>query len=463
MSNTVYYEDDYQRDRNRKGLLLAQTRFSAQIKPFIEGKPDRLNYVRSEINRIVTECSAETKADESYVAQRLEQFVADAVAVTEPEHMDLEGNREESLPPEKNDPSVKNPEPDAETSVLDHGTVLEDEILEPDAKIDLNDDTAKASCFRCGNELNVVVAKLSKVCPSCTSELSKLADVAPLVPNSQGMSPANPNQLVQCDWCASKGYHFEGTPDQVQQHIQTQHQAEMQQQQMQQFQQPAAKTADQEDMTPPNPAPDTVKADEGISDQANPVHHFDDAVQDMADHAAAVQFSTPSDEEVQKIAEQYGSDPETIKSKLITRANFGQYTAVDGQLTQADETVPDGYTEVDLEGMGGAVQSHNAQVPVSIAVGKVSKDLGVEEDLVYNMLKDAYGDSLGDQYTASVQGDHRFYLPNDMVPEQKEEPPAAQPTPQQQQQIGPTPQPVSSIRELVELDRRRAQLSLQSR
>jgi hypothetical protein len=459
--NEIFLDDELQREANRKALLLAQTRFTAQIRPFIEGKPERLAYVRSDLERIVIEASAAVNADELYVSDRFKAYVADAVAVSEPQRIDLDADREESLPPPKNDPAKKNPEPDAETTVLDHGTVLEEEATEPDARVDLNEDTAKASCFRCNATLNPVVAAASKVCIPCRDELAKLADASPLAVSppqgtGTGISPANPNQLVQCDFCAAKGYHFEGTQAQVQDHINTQHQQELQQTLQQQHQQPVAvgKVGAPEDVTPPDPASDTVKADEGLSDEANPVHHFDDVIQRMADRAAAVQFSTPSDEEIQAIADQYGLDPDEIRDKLFVTATFGEFTGANGSV--GDASVPDGYTEIDMEGMGGRVDSHDAQVPYELARNQVANDLGMESNLVDNMLKDAYGGDLGDQYHASVSGEHRYFLPTEIADaiKKQEPPPAAPPDPA----VGPTPQPVShrvSIADIINEDRRR--------
>lgn len=462
----IFVEEQLQEEANRRALLLAQSRFNSEIRDFISGKPERMAYVKADLDQIIIESATEAGADPNYVADRFMVYVAEsydhpAVAVSEPEHMDIDsGSNEEGVPPKKNDPLKKNPEPDAETSVLDHGTVLEEEILEPDARIDLNENTIKSHCFRCDAELNEVVAAVTTVCPDCTKKLGD--SLAPLGPSPVGqgnISPANPNTQVQCNFCAAKGYHFEGSQDQVQQHILQQHQAELQQQHQQMLTQPApgttAKVAGPEDNSPPTPDSqnDTVKVDEGVSDKANPVHHFDDAVQSMADKAAAIQFSAPDDEDVQNIASQYGLDPEEIKKNLYVTATFGDFTGANGHLTDKDTQVPDGYSEVSLEGMGGQV-THNALVPVDLAIDKVSQDLQMKPDLVRNMLADSYGDNLGDDYHASVSGDHRYYLPSALVDQGEEKQQKQQ---DQQQKVGPTPQPaapVASINSLMEKDRR---------
>lgn len=436
--NEVYYSDQVQQDNNRKALLIAQTRYNAQLRNFVGTSQARLAYVKADLDRIIVEAASTFGADEQYVADSFLRYVAEAVAVSEPERIDLEADREDALPPKKFDPAKKNPEPDAETSVLDHGAVLE-ESIEPDAKIDLNEDTAKASCFRCDEELNPVVAKVSKVCVPCSQKLGELAPLGPS-PVGQGMSPANPNTLVQCDYCSAKGYHFEGAPDQVQQHIATQHQQEIQQQLQEQAQQPlqmAVAAGEEEESTDPV----QVEPD---PNETNPVHHFDDVIQQMADRAAAIKFSEPQDDEVQLIADQYGVDADELRDKLYVTATFGDFVGVNG--SESEDTVPDGYTEVDLEGMGGRVEAHDAQVPVQLAVQKVAEDLGMKDNLVYDMLRDSYGADLSEEYHASVSGEHHYYLPSDMVPQEM---PTGAP------ESAPPQMPVASLQDLIDSDGRK--------
>jgi len=481
MDNEIYTDDLVQKERNQRGLLLAQTRFNQQFKAFVNNSPGRLSYVRPDIARMIEEIADHTEADFEYLTTRFDQYLSE-VAVSEPQKVELEFSADElkrGNPPPKNDPDQVDPEPDATTDVRDHGTVLEEEALEPDARIDVEtgdkkslsftDESSWKLCFRCNNKMNPVVSSASPVCPDCTKELKEaLAPTVnptvgpatapvPAVPNyQQYFSPRdqNPDAIQVCNLCAAKGQHFEGTAQEMQQHIQQSHPEIA-------TTQPAApiaavKEAGPEDVSPPNPAPTDVSADEGLTEAQNPVHHFDDVIQQMADRAAAIQFSTPADDEIQQIAQQVGAQPDEVKDKLQVSATFGKFTAVNGQLTENQNDVPAGYAEVDMEGMGGQVETHNANVPTDLAAEKVASDLGMEKDLVYNMLKDSYGDDLGDEYTASVSGDHRFFLPESMVQQQAESPnqdntqptaPPAQPT-----------QPVSrfTLAELIEQDARAA-------
>jgi hypothetical protein len=400
--NEIFIEDKLQQDANKKALLLAQTRFRAQILPFVGNKPERLAFARNEVDRIVAECATQMGADVEYVQSRFDAYIADAVAVSEPQKIELEFSQAElndGSPPKRNDPDKVNPEPDATTEVTDSGIVLE-EGVDPDATVDLNDDTQKTTCFRCGGDIQGHLASSgSKVCVVCTFDLRNKLGLGQS-PTEQYMVPADPNARVECTFCAQKGQHFEGTQDEVNQHITSSHQPELMQQHMQ----------PQFNVQPVAALDDSETVDDNAS---NPSHHFDDVIQQMADRAAAQQFSQADDQEVQEIAQRYGLNPDEIKKNLIATATFGNFTAVNGQLT--DDGVPDGYTEVEMEGMGGRVESHDAQVPVQAAVNKVAQDLQMEPDLVYSELRDSYGTDLGDQYHASVSGEHRFFLPNNMI------------------------------------------------
>jgi hypothetical protein len=53
------------------------------------------------------------------------------------------------------------------------------------------------------------------------------------------------------------------------------------------------------------------------------------------------------DDTVQQIAQQYGLDEDTVRDKLDVIATFGDYTAVNGSLS--DEADTDGKSEVTLE------------------------------------------------------------------------------------------------------------------
>jgi hypothetical protein len=350
LDNLVYTDDLEQKERNQRGLLLAQTRYIQQFKPFVKGSADRLAYVRTDIARMIEEISDHTGADFEYLSTRFNDYLAE-VAVSEPERIDVEFSADElkeGNPPEKDDPTQVNPEPDATTDVRDHGTVLEDEALEPDARIDVETGDKKSlsfvdkesweKCFRCSNPMNPVVSKVSPVCPDCTKELlGEREALAPTVNPTMGpaaptpanyqqyMTPRdqNPNAIMTCNLCAAKGQHFEGTAQEMQQHFATAH-PELSTEQ-QQAPLGSTKEAAPGDPAPPVVGPPDVDADEGLSEQQNPVHRFDDVIQQMADRAAAIQYSTPDDDEIQTIADRYGLQPDQIRDKLQVSATFRRF------------------------------------------------------------------------------------------------------------------------------------------
>jgi hypothetical protein len=206
---------------------------------------------------------------------------------------------------------------------------------------------------------------------------------------------------------------------------------------------------------------DDTKDDPGVQEDKpidvdpqddTPADKFDTYVQDLANHAAARQFSIPDETEIQQIAQQYGLDEDQVRQSLVARATFGDFTATNGDFNGD----VDNSNYVEITDLGGQVNSHEALVPVEIAVQKVAEDMNMEPNLVYNMVKDRYGADLPDKYHASVSGEHHFYLPKDLVGNQDQ--PQAQPY---DPHVGPTPQPTQptsrlTFKEFIDLDRKRA-------
>lgn len=162
---------------------------------------------------------------------------------------------------------------------------------------------------------------------------------------------------------------------------------------------------------------------------------FNDIVQAMADHAAAREFSTIADDEIQAIAGQYSLDPNEVRSKVIVSATFGDFTALNGKVGETE--VPEGYTPVTLEGMGGVVEAHEAIVPTNSAVRKVAEDLGMESDNVYASIKEAMGADLTEEYHTTVSGEHTFYMPQELLNQGELQAPEPPPPAQPQQQPSP--------------------------
>lgn len=428
----LFYEDTIERESNLKGVLLATTRFKNALLPWVsKNTVQRLPYVDHEVSRIASECAAEVGADRDYVESRLRQYIAEAVAVSEPEKMDLE-DRGEASPPEKFDPAPVNPEPDAVTDVHEHEPVLVDEILEPDATIDITesitssiaDEESWDPCFRCGKKVNPVVRLASPVCTACTDELRALAQspLAPPVPPG-ALQPADqdPNEQVICTYCQEAGIRFSGTREQLEQHVLQHHAQDMREDQAAALQQTAA----------------------GDS----PVTSFDSNVANIANKAAAKHYSQPTDEDIDRLSNDLGLDREDVRSNLRVIAQFGEFVGVNGGLTDVegiDAAVEEGAQSV---GEGGRVESHTAVVPVDLALTKTADDLNLDAESLRAMVSESYGNELSDEYYYSVSGERRFYLPTELLNSEPVAPEVQAPSmpPSQQAPAAPPSLPVSKL------------------
>jgi hypothetical protein len=320
---------------------------------------------------------------------------------------------------------------------------------------------ARAQGDKAGEDLGLdVQSKQADVAPAQPSPVMNQGQQAPQQQAGPGVAqPLNPNAPYQCVVCG-----FTGTFQAVQDHLATAQDTEHMRakqnpggqqapatappgQQTAQPQQPTqAKVADAPDPNDPpaQPGGDTdphdeepVKADDP-QENLSPSSKFQDIVSSMANRAAAKAFSVPADEEIQAIAEQYGLDPHQVRERLVAKATFGDFSAINGKVGATD--VPQGYQKIQVQGLGGVVQQHQAIVPTASAVRKVSEDLGIDENTVYESIKESMGDNLGDQYHATVDGDHTFYLPAELAANgpqpddtQQQQPPQQQMPPQPQQ------------------------------
>jgi hypothetical protein len=462
------FDLDAQERANKSALLLVHQRYASELHPFVKDSKVRLAYVEGQLEEIITSVATETGADSVWVSERFQQFIAETTGVPPAKF-------EEGDPLEGSD--VK------DSDVQDMGTVdgagLE-EALDPDALEhqdlgdssgtkgetdsgrptsnlkDLRDEdvqrefvqsiTAGQSqgCVRCGKTLNAVFAKHTPVCPTCTAELKKLAGPG----FGESYEDSNPQSLdyindrtnvdqdlqYNCTICGEQG-----TRDDIYSHVQKFHPDAVAGKQQEMMGQPtppqgmpaAAKVADVPDADNPEraevqPLPET------------PADQFDDIIQDLANRAAARQFSAPSETEVHQIASQLGLDEQQVRNSLISTAMFGDHAATNGQLGE-QAGPPEGYEEVSLQGMGGRVDSHEALVPVDLVVNKVADAMNMEPNLVYQQVRDKYGDDLPDKYHASVSGETHYYLPTEMAGNQQQADPTQQPG--YDPNVGPTAPP----------------------
>lgn len=426
---------------NKAALLIAHERYERQFAPFIKNAA-RLAYANRDILEMIDEVCTEVGADTQKVADRFLEIIA--------EHQKM---NPDGLPSGKNVKNQEGLEDIKHTDVMDRGDVegagLE-EALKPKGlkKQDINsesrvraynageagnlkDQSTWKPCFRCGNKLNPIAAQSSPVCGECTKALLGKEAVSWSDNDEQNAGqadalaqPTDPNARMQCSLCAKRGQVQTGTREEIMQHLEQVHADEIQQMQQQS---PQAPQVPQQQQTFTKKAErDEVEVED--SNSTTPADRFDDYIQQMADRAAARQFSQPDEAELRAIAEQYGLDENDIRENLIMVATFGSHTAKNGDLIAEDIDGVfdlDGYTEV--QNVGGRVESHEALVPIDIAIGKVAEEMNMKSDLVYNMVRDRYGADLPDKYHASVSGEHRFYLPETLVGEQSEVGPSARP------------------------------------
>lgn len=498
--------DDTARDSVRSAVVLGKLRFDEQLGPFVRTSKVRLDssLVQTELNRIIAEVANEASADVEKVGKALRHILADAVAVTEPEKTTLDSDKTFGGPsqsadsvPSGGDAKEESPLPGVErTDVNDSDAVLEDEILEADATIDITKPLDKQSCVRCQKEDAEEDSPVCKVCSDALVALAKKKEAlapnnsAPMQPQQPAaqqpgapthLMPLNPNAPYQCTVCGRTG-----TWDEVNNHLQTAldvpHMTAKQQLQMQdqqgtmQAQQPAAPQQapayhgsfrEQNELVreagvltfdPAEPldemTDETVEAiwekmageyekehdeDAAVDSEhaQNPSSHFDYVIENMANRAAARHFSTPTDQDISQIATTYGLDPSEIKQSIQGVATFGNYHGSNGTIGPAEAGPPEGYTEVDLNNNGAGIQAHEAVVPMNLAIRKVSEDLNMDPDNVYNSVKSAYGGDLSDEYHTSVQGEFHWYLPQEVMAKATQHP--QPPAPDQGQQQGQQP------------------------
>jgi DNA-directed RNA polymerase subunit RPC12/RpoP len=464
---------DGQERANKAALLLVHERYTSDFAQFVQKNPrQRVAFVANQIDEMIDEVARATGAEFEYVKSRFDQFIADAVLDTKPPREELSPKTQgDGLPPEGETTDTDPVEGVVRDDVLNKGDVDgagSTQALEPDAKVDLSDTTSTEgdsdkpggepglragsvkNCVRCDKPLNVVYAKHTVVCPSCTTELRKRAiGEMPNTPDElddhstdylQEPVPADPMAMpYKCTICQAQG-----TQDQIRQHVAQDHAEVVQRKQdelgqQQQTFQPSGKTAD---------VPDEYNEDRTVvqPEPRSPADNFDQAIQDLAEKAAAAQLSTPTEDDVHTLASQLGLPEEEVRHSLVISAMFGQYSASNGQYTDSIDS-PEGYQEVSVDGNGGKIDAHEAAVPVDVVVNKVADSMNMEPNLVYQQVVDRYGDDMPDKYHASVSGERHFYLPAQMAGDAMQQ---QQQTQQQQQPaydptVGPTAPPAPQL------------------
>jgi hypothetical protein len=170
--------------------------------------------------------------------------------------------------------------------------------------------------------------------------------------------------------------------------------------------------------TAPKPGED-VEVGQGLTD--TPRERFNDVTENLANRAAAKQFSIASDEIIQAIAQQTGVDPEQVRSALQVEARFGEEVAINGNL--GGQIDPEAFTEITLDNHSPEIEGQQAQVPLQMAINTVSQELGTDPDFLLKQIVDSFGgQQLPEEYTVPLTGSHKFYLPIELAGAQQQLP-----------------------------------------
>jgi hypothetical protein len=167
-------------------------------------------------------------------------------------------------------------------------------------------------------------------------------------------------------------------------------------------------------------------------DSNGPAEVYTGVVTQTANQNAAMAWSTPGDDDIQQISQQYGLQPDQVRKDLRIVADFGDALAVNGD-PNGDPNM-DGYTE--LDGFGGRIPTTEEEVDVDNAIQHTADRTNLSPDDVYALVKESYGGDLGGQHYVSVSGEAHYYLPANLVqqqPQQQAQPPQAQPADPAQQ------------------------------
>ena len=437
--------DEYTDRLNKSALLLVNERYLRQLAPWVKDSKSRLEYVSKDIDSIIADVVSETGADFDYLRDRFHARLEERITANEGYNIK---NRSES---DKTGLEGIHKDDVADKGEVD-GAGLE-EAKKVDQKIDLKNSSTWPTCFRCSATLNPVWAAVSPVCKTCTDSLTSetgwaveaVGEGRDWDSNNEETEPSKPSrpedsQLFACKICRSLGQLVKGTHEELVSHVEQDHQDVLKKDRegdSQSEREPVAASTKEADV--PRAEEDTAVAP---PPENTPADRFDDIVQDLADRAAAQQFSMASDEVLNQIASAVQADPNQVKQSLYATATFGKYTGVNGHIdTDGNTVAPDGYGEVPMgDQQSGRVGAHEAIVPVDVVVSKVADEMGMDKNLVYSMVRDKYGADLPDKYHASVSGEHHYYLPQDMVanmqaqPEQQPAAPPAPPAPDPSQQ-----------------------------
>jgi hypothetical protein len=423
----------------KTAVILATSRYRDTIGKFVQGKAGRFDIVKDQVWRLAYECAEASGANGDEVAVQFWNQITSEVAVSEPEKQKVdqasEYNNSDEVPP-----SGDKAHPSEMSDVKDTEAVLADE---PTENLDMNTDTdlkshdfisntkeaTQTPCPYCGHMMMPVQNPMNpqdqsqQRCPNCGASIQASPGQQQQQPMPGGILPpggesgglyTQQRPYSKCARCedtdAEEGSilceacnHFVVTGE--------------------------TKTADPQDpdlptdenvQSPSEEDPTEQQLPPAVKEDTNgPAEVYTGVVQQTANQNAAMAWSTPGDDDIQQIAQQYGIQPDEVRKNLRIVADFGDALAVNGD-PNGDPNM-DNFTE--LQGFGGRIPTTEEGVDVDSAVQHTADRTNLSPDDVYALVKESYGSDLGGQHYVSVTGEAHYYLPANLVPQQTQQQP----------------------------------------
>jgi hypothetical protein len=431
----------------KTAVTLAVSRYRDTIGKFVQNKPDRLTIVSDQVHRIACECAEAAKADEDEVTRLFDAYLAE-LAVSEPEKQNVTDTAEYNNSDEVPQPKQKD-KGGVRDDIKGTDAVLDDD---PAEHLDMNDESSltesesevkvtktanpqQTACPYCGhmmtpiqNATNPAASGQQQKCPNCgATVMAAPGQDQPGMAQQQGMpgfqqgmpTGIGGGMYAKCARCEKESAEEASIfCEACNEFVRTG------QGQLEDPDSPEEENVKSPAESDPQGDPQQSLPPAAREDSNGPAQVYTGIVEQTANSNAAMAWSTPGDDDVQQIAQQYGIDPDAVRKHLRIVADFGDALAVNGD-PNADPNV-DGMTL--LDGFGGQIPTTEEEVDVDNAIQHTADRTNLSPDDVYALIKESYGGDIGGQHYVSVSGEAHYYLPDSLVPQQPQEP---QPQPDQ--------------------------------
>jgi hypothetical protein len=482
---SLFYLDTEQDERTavKTAVALAISRYRDTIGKFVQDKPDRLTLVSDQVGRIAQECAVAARANPEEVERKFKSFLADAVAVSDPEKQNVTDSAEYN-----NSDEVPQPEHGVRDDIKGSEAVLDEGAdatvdLDGESTVDSNSFISKekeavngpVTCPQCGHTMTPLQnpqapgAVTQQQCPNCQATFTPGAVAQPGAQPGVVQPGAQPGMYAKCARCEKDSVeegsilcegcnHFVltgkesktgtcpecGEKDKELSYMQGEgflcadcskkvheiaekyppHDSKKEAQGGGDLQDPEL-PLDESTQSPAEQDPNDPQLPPAAREDSNgPAEVYTGVVQQMGNTDAAMTWSTPGDQDIADIAQEYQLDPDTVRKELRIVADFGDAVAVNGD-PNGDPNV-DGLVE--LQGVGGRIPTTESEVDVDNAISHTADQTGLSPDDVYALVKESYGGDIGGQHYVSVSGEAHYYLPAELVGNQQPQTDVDQPT-----------------------------------